>query len=100
MAGTAQEEAARNIGRQMLLAGVPAPTALDGFRPAFPDELKTFLIATGTAEQNAEDVVNALRDELDITSIVQFGEWFSDEDLREWFKSHENGRRRRLCSSL
>ena len=94
MSGATQEEAARSIGRQMSLVGVPAPTALDGFSPASPDELKTFLIATGTAEQNAEDVANTLRDELDITSIVQFGEWFSDEDLREWFKSHEKWKKK------
>ena len=67
----------------MLLAGVPAPTALDGVSPSTPEELKTFLVSTGTSEQHATDVTNALRDELDITSIVQFGEWFADESLKE-----------------
>ena len=77
------------IGRQLTLAGVPAPTALDGVSPTIPDELKTFLVSTGTSEQHAADVTDALRDELDITSIVQFGEWFADESLKEWFKTHE-----------
>ena len=77
------------IGRQLTLAGVAAPTAQDGIVPTIPDELLTFLVSTGTSAENAKDVTDALRDELDITSIVQFGEWFADESLEEWFKTHE-----------
>ena len=76
------------IGRQLTLAGVAAPTAQDGIVPTIPDELLTFLVSTGTSAENAKDVTDALRDELDITSIVQFGEWFADESLKEWFKAH------------
>ena len=70
------------IGRQLAVAGVTAPTAQDGIIPAIPDELRTFLVSTGTSDENAKDVADALRDELDIISIVQFGEWFADESLK------------------
>ena len=89
MAGVAQEAASRTIGHKLSLIGVPAPTTLDGYRPANPDEIKTFMISVGLSEAKATDVATALKDELNITSIVQYGWWFADENLKEWFKSHQ-----------
>ena len=82
MDGAAQEAASRAIGQELALIGVPAPTTLDGFRPAKPCEVKTFLISTGLEEQKATDVAKALLDELNISSIVQFGWRFAEESLR------------------
>ena len=44
MAGVAQAIASQTIGQELSLIGVPAPTTLDGYRPANPDEIKTFMI--------------------------------------------------------
>ena len=88
MTGT-QAEASRVMGDALALIGVPAPTTLDGYSPASPDEVKTFMISVGLPEAKAADVAKALKDELNITSIVQYGWWFADEDLKEWFKSHQ-----------
>ena len=89
MDGAAQEAASRAIGQELALIGVPAPTTLDGFRPAKPDEVKTFLVSSGLEEQQATDVAKALKDELNISSIVQYGWWFADESLKDWFKTHQ-----------
>ena len=61
-------------------------------RPAQPDEIKNFLVATGLEEQQATDVAKALKDELNISSIVQYGWWFADESLKDWFKTHASWR--------
>ena len=62
---------------------------LDGMRLAAPDEIKYFLLATGLEAQKATDVAKALQDELSISSIIQYGWWFADESLKEWFKTHQ-----------
>jgi len=88
MAGISQEAASRAIGHELALSGVPAPTTLEGFRPASPDEIKTFMVSVGLPAQRGEDVAKALKDELNITSILQYEWWFGDNSLREWFHSH------------
>ena len=88
MAGMSQEAASRAIGHELSGLGVPAPTPLDGSRPASPDEVKTYLIAVGLSEPQATDVAKALEDELNITSIVVFAGWFGDNSLKEWVSSH------------
>ena len=81
MSGMSQESASRAIGHELSGLGVPAPTPLDGFRPASPDEVKTFLISVGLSEPQATDVAKALKDDLNITSIVQYAWWFGDNSL-------------------
>ena len=73
MAGISQEAASRAIGHELSLIGVPAPTTLDGYRPASPDEIKTFMISVGLSPDRSDDVAKALKDDLNITSIVQYG---------------------------
>ena len=70
MAGVAQAEASRTIGQELSLIGVLAPTTLDGYRPINPDEIKTFMISVGLSEAKATDVATALKDELNITSLL------------------------------
>jgi hypothetical protein len=89
MAGISQEAASRAIGHELSLIGVPAPTTLDGYRPASPDEMKIFMISVGLLEARAIDVATALKDDLNITSIVQFGWWFAECSLKDWFMSHD-----------
>ena len=73
MAEVVQQQASQALGHQLSLVGVPAPTTLDGYSPASPDEIKTFLLSVGLTEARANDVSTALKDELNITSIVQYG---------------------------
>jgi hypothetical protein len=61
MDGATQEAASRAIGETLALVGVPAPTTLDGMRPAAPDEIKNFLLATGLEDRKATDVAKAFR---------------------------------------
>ena len=89
MAGITQEAASRTIGHELSLIGVPAPTTLDGYRPASPDEIKTFMISVGLSNERSADVAQALKDDLNITSIVQYGWWFGEHSLKEWFHSHQ-----------
>ena len=89
MAGITQEAASRAIGHELSLIGVPAPTTLDGYRPASPDEIKTFMISAGLSNERSADVAQALKDDLSITSIVQYGWWFGEHSLKEWFHSHD-----------
>ena len=72
VAGITQEAASRTIGHELSLIGVPAPTTLDGYRPASPDEVKTFMISVGLSNERSADVAQALKDDLNITSTVQF----------------------------
>ena len=89
MAGTPQEAASRAICHELSLIGSPAPTTVDGFRPASPDEMKNFMISVGLSPEQGDDVAKALKDGLGITSIVQHGWWFADHSLKEWFHLHE-----------
>jgi len=89
MAGITQEAASRTIGHELSFIGVPAPTTLDGYRPASPDEIKTFMISVGLSIESSADVAQALKDDLNITSIVQYGWWFGEHSLKEWFHSHQ-----------
>ena len=98
MAGAAFEAASRGIGQPLALLGVPAPADLEGKQPSQPDELKSFFMATGMKEQEATDVAKALFDELTIQSITVFGWWFADNDLKEWFQSHQAWKRTLLFS--
>ena len=82
MAGVVQQQASQSLGHELSLVGVPAPTTLDGYSPARPDEIKTFLLSVELTEAQANDISTALKDELNITSIVQYGWWFADEDLK------------------
>ena len=82
MAGVSQEAASRSIGHELSLIGVPAPTTLDGYRPASPDEIKTFMISVGLSEAKATDVATALKDDLNIISIVQYGWWFAEANFK------------------
>ena len=89
MAGSPQDVARQAIGYELSLIGVPAPTTLDGYRPASPDEIKTFMISVGLSETKATDVATALKDDLNIISIVQYGWWFAEANLKDWFMSHD-----------
>ena len=100
MAGAAFEAASRGIGQQLALLGVPAPADLEGKKPAQPDELKNFFMATGMLEQESTDVAKALFDELTIQSITVFGWWFADNDLKEWFQSHQAWKKNATLSYL
>ena len=111
MAGTPQEAASQVLGHELSLIGVPAPTSIDGFRPARPDEMNTFMVSAGLSPEQGDDVAKALKDGLGITSIVQYGMWFAHHPLKEWFHSHEAWRThaplfiamdwaRRMCSAM
>ena len=89
MSGSPHEVASQALGHELSLIGVPAPTTLDGFRPASPDEIKTFMVSVGLSPERGEDVAKALKDELNITSIVQYEWWFGEYSLKEWFHSHD-----------
>ena len=88
MAGTPQEAASRAIGHELSLIGVPAPTTLDGFRPSSADEMKTFMVSVGLSPEQGDDIAKKLNDVLGITSRVQYGWWFKDHSLKDWFDSH------------
>ena len=88
MSGSPQEAARDAIGHELALIGVPPFTTLDGFRPANDDEKKNFIVSVGLSPEEGEDIVNKLKAGLGITSIVQFGWWFSEHLLKEWFHSH------------
>ena len=88
-AACSEHEAARNaIGHELALIGVPPPTTLDGFRPANADEMKNVMISVGLSPEQCEQVAQKFKSSLSITSIVQFGWWFSEDPLKEWFHSH------------
>ena len=87
--GRAEHEAARDaMGHELALIGVPPPTTLDGFRPANADEMKHFMISVGLSPEQGEQVAEKLKFSLNINSIVQFGWWFSEHPLKDWFHSH------------
>jgi hypothetical protein len=50
------------------------------------------LISVGLSEPQATDVAKALKDDLNITYIVQYAWWFGDNSLKEWFSSHDTWR--------
>ena len=82
-------EVARDaIGHELSLIGVPPPTTLDGSRPANADEMKHFMISVGLSPGQGEQVAEKLKSSLSITSMVQFGWWFSEHPLKDWFHSH------------
>ena len=84
MSGSPHEVASQALGHEL-----PAPTTLDGFRPASPDEIKTFVVSIGLSPERCEDVAKDLKDELNITSIVQYEWWLGEYSLKEWFHSHD-----------
>ena len=88
-AACSEHEAARDaIGHELALIGVPPPRTLDGFRPANADEMKHFMISVGLSPEQGEQVAEKLKSSLNITSIVQFGWWFLEHPLKDWFHSH------------
>ena len=76
--GTHQEAARVAIGHELAFIGAPPPTTLDGFRPANDDEMKTFMVSVGLTPEQGDDIAGKLKSGLGITSIVQFGWWFSE----------------------
>ena len=87
--GRAEHEAARDaIGHELALIGVPPPTTLDGFQPANADEMKNFMISVGLSPEQVEQIAVKLKSSLSITSMVQFGSWFSEHPLKDWFHSY------------
>ena len=92
MSGTHQEAARDAIGHELALIGVPPPTTLDGFRPASDDEMKNFMVSVGLAPEQGEVIASKLKSGLGITSIVQFGWWFSEHPLKDGFHSHAEWR--------
>ena len=95
----AQAEASRAIGHDLALIGVPAPTTLDGFRPASPDEIKTFMVSVGLSPERGEDVAKALKDKLNITSIVQYEWWLGEYSFKSGSTPTTRGKPTRPCSS-
>ena len=63
------------------------PTTLDGSRPANADKMKHFMISVGLSSEQGEQVAEKLKSSLSITSMVQFGWWFSEHPLKDWFHS-------------
>ena len=49
--------------------------------------MKTFMISVGPSPEQGDDIAKKLNDGLGITSIVQYGWWFTDHSLKEWFHS-------------
>ena len=71
---------------------MPPPTTLDGFRPAHEDEINNFMISVGLTPEQGEDIAGKLKSSVGITSIVQFGWWFTEHPLKGWFHSHAEWR--------
>ena len=92
MHGAHQDVARDAIGHELSLIGVPPPTTLDGFRPAHEDEIKNFMISVGLSPEQGEEVAGKFKSSPSITSIVQFGWWFTEHPLKDWFHSHAGWR--------
>ena len=92
MHGAHQDAARDAIGHELALIGVPPPTTLDGFRPAHEDEMKNFMIAVGLSPEQGEDVAGKFKSSLTITSIVQFGWFFTEHSFKDWFHRHPEWR--------
>ena len=54
--------------------------------------MKHFIVSVGLSPDQGEDIATKLKAGLGITSIVQFGWWFSEHTLKEWFHSHAEWR--------
>ena len=54
--------------------------------------MKNFMISVGLSPEQGEDIAKQLKDGLGITSIVQYGWWFDDHPLKDWFHSHPEWR--------